>query len=187
MNLLVLLITGLTLVGILAFHLYRRASMEALSGRKSGNKALLARLTEETTVLGSSVDVFFELSQEYFVTINANGFDELCKINDALKAAVDLCTRLDIAKDIGRRDELLRYVYVKRGKGASPGFLFLMMKEELIQNLDNWDERLAAILVKIADGIHTSSSSFKSVGRNRTTKRHNTTQLLNEIVGLVRR
>ena len=184
MNLEVLLITGLILVGIIAFELYRKAKVK--SGRKSGNKVMLSRLSEEAAVLASSVEIFSELSEEYFNSINANGFVELCKINDALKTTIEICTKMSDANDIARRDELLSYVLIKRGKGSSPGFLFQMMDEDLIENLNNWDERLAEILVKLTNGIKTSSSSFKEIGRNRTSKRHNTTQLLNELVGLVR-
>ena len=173
----VLLLASVTLsiLCIGAYFMILRPSNSQLSEHKQQ----LGKLTHDFFILSKSVGVLRELSAQYFVTMNENGFVELCNIETALAGAIEKSESLLAQGDTEKFEQLIRYLYIQRGFGTPPSFLWGSIGDQ-VSFLEEWGKKANSLIMNLTECVSKSSNELKEVGGAARRKRKHTTLMLNE-------
>ena len=111
--------------------------------------------------------------------MQANGYGELCSIESTLGNAIELCQTLFKEKQNERAEQLIKYIYIQRGVGNPPQFIWGLLGEQTA-HLENWGERVDGLLIHLTESVNATSNELKEIGGMNRRKRRNTVMMLNE-------
>ena len=140
----------------------------------------LKKLKNELALLNNSINVLQELSARYFITLNENGFQEICKIKDVLMFCVEHCAYLLRKKDYESAKQIVRYLYVAKGEGRIPTCLWAAIGESA-SCTSNWGSRTNDLLSQITERLEKNSSGLKEVCGTSARNRKSTGLMINEV------
>lgn len=181
----IIVVTVLALAGFLiltsgSYLLFILANKaKRFGGRAKHFKAQLMRLRQDFLILSKSINIFRELTSQYFETISSNGFTNLCKIESALASAIDKCDEALSEGNQKPAEQIINYLYVKRGSADMPNCLHSLLGDEA-EHLDNWAEKAKKLLIQISESVDQSSNALKEIGSEARRKRKSTVLMLDE-------
>lgn len=134
---------------------------------------------QELYWLSNSIDALHELSNRYFITLNENGFQELCFIQNTIQISLNYCDILRKGEDLETLKAVIHYLYVSRGRGKIPSALLNEIEEQSYY-ITNWGTRANHLLDQITASIDSMSTHFQELCGSRMRQRKNTSFLIEE-------
>lgn len=147
----------LFLVCFVGFALINFSKSQAIS---SAARLKISKFKQEITLLSNSINILLEMSGKYYVTLNENGFQEICKIYSALSIVLEHCHNLLDKKRIKELREVLHFIYIRRGRGDIPQNLINLIGEQ-VNYTKNWASKVTQILNQITCNLEKNSNDLR--------------------------
>lgn len=137
---------------------------------------LMLNLKTEIDTLNKTIQLYEEFSNDYFMTLNESGFNEITDILHALSSIYALSNELIESKRYKETNDILNFLLKNKGVGTCPTVI-----SRFSHLIISWPEKINNRIELLEKNLKNASKQFQAVGTVRRRERNPTSLILGDI------